>query len=653
MAVLPAIALLLGGAPLPAQAASGDLVVIAQSRYGVEPDAHRVHVTIDAVATSYTPDTPQGRTYYSGVNFAVQPAATNVSASAGGVAIGAAITRREDDFSVVSVTFGRGVFYRESYAYTVSFDLVDAGGNGTRDLRIGRNLAAFPVWAFGSSGQPGGSVSVDLPKGFTPDVQGEHMARHDLADGGIRLSAHPDDPLAFFAYLTADQPGAFVNDSTTIDVNGVSTELLVRRWDDDPAWGRRITGLMRRGLPVLQGLIGFDYPGREPRRLTVEEAATSRLGEYAGIYDPQSSVIRIRYDADAVVTLHEAAHIWFNGSLFGDRWIGEAWAEYYGARAAARLGASGATPELDDGLLDARIPLNDWGAIGVESLQVEDFAYAATYQLARDIGRRASADELRTVWEAADSGQEPYLPLHHPAPAGTGQAFDVDSWQRLLDLLEERTDTSYADLWQRWVVDDDQLPLIAKRQSARHRYEVVVKEAADWELPASIRHQMGAWQFDAAIRALGQAADVLHQRDAIDASASRQDLDPPGTLQAEFEGDGGLQAAADEADAEAATLAKLERASRNLDAGSGLLVSIGMLGADPRAQLADARDAFEAGDLDAADREATDLVSTVDGAADAGRIRVAVGGGGILLLDGAWLWIARSRRRRTQSLPAA
>jgi hypothetical protein len=182
---------------------------------------------------------------------------------------------------------------------------------------------------------------------------------------------------------------------------------------------------------------------------------------------------------------------------------------------------------------------------------------------------------------------------------------------------------------------------------------VVVKEAADWELPASIRHQMGAWQFDAAIRALGQAADVLHQRDAIDASASRQDLDPPGTLQAEFEGDGGLQAAADEADAEAATLAKLERASRNLDAGSGLLVSIGMLGADPRAQLADARDAFEAGDLDAADREATDLVSTVDGAADAGRIRVAVGGGGILLLDGAWLWIARSRRRRTQSLPAA
>ena len=398
--VLPAVILLLAGGPPPVQAAGRGLVVIAQTRYVVEPDAHRVHVSIDAVATSYEPDTPQGRTYYSGVNFAVQPGASNLAATSGGAPIGAAFTRREDDFTVVSVTFGRGVFYRQSYAYSISFDLVDAGGNGTRDIRIGHNLAAFPVWAFGSSGEPGGSVGVDLPKGFTPDVQGEQMSRHDLPDGGTRLSVHPDDPLSFFAYVTADQPGAFVNASTQINVNGVSTELLVRRWDDDPSWGKRVTRLITRGLPVLQRLIGFQYPGREPRRLTIEEAATSRLGEYAGIYDPQTSVIRIRYDADAVVTLHEAAHIWFNGGLFTDRWIGEAWAEYYGVRAAAKLGAGGATPLLEDELLSARIPLNDWGAIGVESLQVEDFAYAATYSLARDIARRTGIAELRTVWQA-------------------------------------------------------------------------------------------------------------------------------------------------------------------------------------------------------------------------------------------------------------
>ena len=53
-------------------------------------------------------------------------------------------------------------------------------------------------------------------------------------------------------------------------------------------------------------------------------------------------MIRVRYDADAFVTLHEAAHIWFNGELFGDRWIGEAWAEFYGVTAAQPIGASGA-----------------------------------------------------------------------------------------------------------------------------------------------------------------------------------------------------------------------------------------------------------------------------------------------------------------------
>ena len=58
--------------------------------------------------------------------------------------------------------------------------------------------------------------------------------------------------------------------------------------------------------------------------LVIEEAATSRLGDYAGIYNKLSGIIRVRYDADAYVGLHEAAHIWFNGDLFRDRWIGEA-----------------------------------------------------------------------------------------------------------------------------------------------------------------------------------------------------------------------------------------------------------------------------------------------------------------------------------------
>jgi hypothetical protein len=619
----------------------------------VEPDLHRVHVTVDAVATSFEPDSGSGQTYYTGVNFAVQPGASNVLAASGGPAVRAEISRRADDFSVISVDFGRAVSYQQSVAYAVSFDLVDAGGRGTRDLRIGSSLAAFPVWAFGSAGEAGSSVSVDLPAGYSPDVQGDPMERSSRGDGGVRLSAAPDDPIQFFAYLTADRPGAFANTSTRVDVNGLSTSVLVRSWDDDPAWGRRVTNLMRRGLPVLQRLIGFDYPGHEPRALTVEEAATSRLGEYAGIYDPDVSLIQIRYDADAVVTLHEAAHIWFNGTLFTDRWIGEAWAEFYAARAVARLGAHGRTPVMTDALLQAKIPLNDWGAIGVESLDVEDFAYAATYEVAREIAARAGTADLRLAWRAADAGEEAYLPVHHPPPAPAHVAFDVADWQRLLDLLEERSGDDYSDLWRRWIVDDEQLPLLAQRESVRHRYAQVVTAAGPWELPASIRHQMGLWQFDQARAALEAAASVLRKRDRIATEAERLDLAAPPTLQATFEGDAGLDAAAAEAEGELRTLDELTAAANHLDAGSGPLVTIGLLGNDPSAQLAAARTAFEDGDLAAADRRAADLVRSVSGAADAGRLRVVVAGGGLLVLDGAWLWLVRPRRRRMASSLAA
>jgi hypothetical protein len=652
-ALLATFALGLTTTPQPVAAASGGLVVLARTSYAVAPSEHRVHVTVEAVATSFEPDTSAGQTYYTGVNFAVQPGASNVVALSAGQAIGATVVRREEDFSVIGVTFGRGVFYQQSYADTVSFDLLDAGGRGTRDLRIGSSLAAFPVWAFGTDKEPGSSVTVDLPNGYTPDVQGSEMSSRSLPDGGTQLSAAPDDPATFFAYVTADRPGAFDNQSTRVDVNGLETAVLVRSWDDDPAWGRRITTFMRRGLPVLQRLIGFDYPGREPRMLTVEEAATSRLGEYAGIYNPDISLIRIRYDADAVVTLHEAAHIWFNGTLFKDRWIGESWAEFYGARAAANLGAQGATPVLTDELLDAKIPLNDWGAIGVESLEVEDFAYAATYEVARQIAGRTDLADLRLVWGAADADQEAYLPLHHQPSAASHVAFDVAGWQRLLDLLEERTETGYADVWRRWIVNDEQLPLLARRESARGRYDEVVAAAGEWELPAAVRHEMGLWQFDQAEQALGTAEDVLGQRQLIERAARRLDLDPPATLQQAFEGDEGLDHAAAEAGAELDAISHLERAAGHLDAGSGVLVGIGLLGTDPNAQLDSARTHFEDGDLEAAGREATDLVNAVDGAEGAGRLRVAAAGGGILLLDGLCLAALGRRRRRAVTVSAA
>jgi hypothetical protein len=650
--ILPRLGLLLtfglltATVPTPVSAAGRGLVVLAQARYDVQPDAHRVHVTIDAVATSFEPNTPDAQIYYSGVNFAVQAGAANVVAVAGGQQIGAAITEHNDDFTVVEVTFGRGVFFHQNYAYTVAFDLVDAGGAGTRDLRIGRSLTAFPVWAFGTQSEPGASVRVDLPKGFTPDLQGDEMDASKLPDGGTRLRADPADPFAFFTYISADRPGAFAENEVRLDLNDARVKILIRNWEDDPQWGQRVTQLIRRGLPALQDLIGVDYPAMRP--LTVEEAATSRLGEYAGIYDPDTAVIRVRYDADAFVTLHEAAHIWFNGTLFRDRWIGEAWAEFYGVEAGRSIDANGHTFELTDALLKARFPLNDWGAIGVESLDVEDFAYAASYSLAQDIVERTDLDRMQLVWQAAAAGAMAYQPSHPANEPVTGVPIAVESWQRLLDLLEERTSVEYTDLWQDWVVNRDQVPLLATRQSARHQYAEVVDAAGEWELPLSIRSYMGGWEFDATGKALTQASEVLKDRDAIVTLATELDLTPPGTLREAFEGNDGMEAAASEAAAEIAAVVQLADATDRIDDEPGVLESIGWLGRDPQSELVAARAAFQDGDLPAATRAATEAIDAQTDAADVGRGRVAVGGAGILLLDGIGMGILISRRRRRQ-----
>ncbi len=642
--------LLLTAVPSPTAAADGGLVVLAQTRYVVQPAAHRVHVTVEAVATSFEPDTSEGQVYYSGITFAVQPGATNVAAFSGGQQIGARIIEQTDDFTSIEVTFGRGVFFRQSYAYVVSFDLVDPGGEGTRDLRIGESLAAFPIWAFGTSDEPGSSVRVELPGGYTPDLQGSEMSVAELPDGGTVLGAEPVDPFDFFAYLSADRPGAFTNRSITVDVHGTPADVLIRAWQDDPEWGKRVTRLLRRGLPALQDLIGVDYPGAG--RLSVEEAATSRLGEYAGIYNTVTGVIRVRYDADAFVTMHEAAHIWFNGSFFADRWINEAWAEYYGVAAGRAIGANGATIDLTDELLAVRIPLNDWGAIGVESLEVEDFGYAATYSLAQRIAERAEVEGLQLVWQAADAGEKAYQPIQDGAEPDIGVPFGLEDWKRLLDLLEERTDAEYADLWREWVVNDEQQPLIAERQSARHLYDEVVAEAGTWELPESIRTDMAAWEFETANEALTAATEVLDDRDAIEAATAELRLTAPDTLREAFEGDAGLAAADDEADAQLATLELLAVGDETLTDEPALLESIGLIGNDPAAELEQARSSFEDGELAEAEQAAARAIDSREAAADAGRVRVMAAGAGVLILDGAAMAYLFARRRRSSAVAA-
>ena len=165
-------------------------MVVAQTRYEAQPENRRVHVTIDAVATSYTPNPEDGLAYYPSATFAVQAGATNVAASSGGQPLGVALDASDPDFVGITVTFAEGVYFEESYPYRVTFDLPDPGGAPDRNLRISSTIVAFPIWAFGSVGEPGGSVTVTLPGGFRPVVQGDRAGRLDRAERRDRAGHH-------------------------------------------------------------------------------------------------------------------------------------------------------------------------------------------------------------------------------------------------------------------------------------------------------------------------------------------------------------------------------------------------------------------------------------------------------------------------------
>jgi hypothetical protein len=646
--LMTAVALPLVAAP--ARAAHGGLVVQADTRYRVLPAEGRVRVTIEAVATSHEPDPADGRYYYTGTTFAIPADAANVSASGSAGPLAVRTVEEADTYRAVEVEFATRVFYLESFAYTVAFDLVDAGGQADRDVRIGRSLVAFPVWAFGTDAHPGSSVIVELPGVYQPTVQGSPMAV-DEGGGATLLSAEPADPFEFFAYVTAERPGAFTEEALEVPMRDAAARITLRAWEDDPAWARRTAELLTDGLPELERLIGVDLP--LVGRLSVEEAASSRLGEYAGIYDPNEAIIRVRYDADAFVTLHEAAHLWFNDRLLEGRWIGEAWAEFYSIEAGEVIGADGFRWELTRELMRSRIPLNDWGAVGREDLAVEDFAYAASYEVARRVAARTDLDGLKRVWSAAAGRELAYLLPDGSADPGRAR-LGQPGWQRLLDLLEERTDERFDDIWAEWIVNDEQQPLLAARASARSLYADVTDQAGDWLLPGTIRGDLADWSFDDARGGLQGARGILRDRDRIAGQAEELGLESSDRLQLAFEGGDDLEAAANLAQVELAALADLAQAADRLDREPSVVERIGLIGGDPGTELIEAREAYEAGQLGGARRAAADAIAARGAAAGEGRSRVLVAASGVLALDGLLLTgisaVRLARRRRLDHL---
>lgn len=659
-AVVAATGLLAGPAgATDVRAAAPGLTIVTAARYDVQPANHRVHVTVDLTLTNRLRDTSTKRFYFDRAFLSVQPGASAFSVDASGSGTPKVkVASKTATYTLLQFTLAARLYSGKTATYQLVFDLADKGGAASRDIRVGASLVSFPVWAFATDSTPGSSVEVTFPAGFTIETQAGSIPAPTTQPDGTTVfdTGKLDKPLSFFAYLVADKPADLVKRTLDVDVAGTTVPLTIESWPDDSAWSQRVGGLTGEALPVLADRIGLPWP--RDGGLTVREAVTRSTGGYAGLFDPAGGEVEVAFDASDAVVLHEAAHAWFNGALLADRWTNEAFASYYGLAVAPTLKVKATGPVLTKELESSRIPLNAWGPVGSGDPKSETYAYAASLALARAIAERATDATLQAVWADAADRVGAYQPATAAEPTTTGSASSAPEtvaaapdWRGLLDLLEAHTGKSFDDLWRTWVARDTDLPLLDARAAARTRYDQVVSEAGDWQLPKEIRDAMRAWQFDQATGMLSDAEAILGRRTDIESKALASGLTLPSTLQRAFEGTGGLAAAGSEADAELQAIAAYDAAATaEPSTGRDLLQTLGSIGTDPAGDLTRAKTLFANGDLAGSTAASANAASAWVSAENIGRGRVvslillavALVFAGILLVS----WYRGRRRRR-------
>lgn len=607
--------------PATVMAAGPGLTFTSASTWTADPNAGRVHVVVAVTATSHTVDQSVRSYYFPGMQMTL-PASTQgfTANSADGRSMAVSIMSSTVYGVALNVAFEERLYSGQSVSFVLRFDLVDGGSSTDRDMRIDRDLMSFPVTAFGTQGTPGSAVSVVFPAGFTVQQDfGELIRMTDASNEAVFVAASLPDATALNAWFTAARPvpaGDFLERVTAVG----RLQVTLRYWKDDPAWADQVERTLQAGYPVLSQMIGLGDPANPA--ITIQEASSQSIAGFSGQYDQASGQVQVSYLADPFVLLHEIAHLWFNDTLASDRWIDEGFASYYAEQAVLQLGMPDHSPQLTDRLLPARLPLNDWIGPDEPDSTATAYLYGASTDLARETAALAGLDGLRRVWAEIRADRTPYQPAG--GSIGNSSAGQGTDWRGLLDYLEQTTGKSFESIWRQWVVDPSQAVDLTLREQARADYAAAVVAAGTWSLPPDIREAMETWQFARAEELIGDAKSVLADRQQIALLAPVESLTPPTTLRAAFEGKS-VAAASLEARNELAALGAIVAARQGQVDSQGAARVVGLLGADPDADLAAAQKAFSQGDVVKAASLADSARSAWEGANGSGQARI-IGG---------------------------
>jgi hypothetical protein len=642
------VAPFLGVLDAPVALAADGLAIDTTARYTIEPDEGVVRVGVAIRVHNERPNSVQGgvvtRFYYDVVRLAVQPEAVRVRATQDGVAVPVKVSRGKE-YRIVTISLRDDLYYGQRATLRLSFDLPSGKPRSDSDVRVGTAFAAFVAWAFGDSA----AVRITVPAGFEVDVSGAEMATSS-GEAGTVLAAETSDPLAWYAWVTARNDDALSRER--LDLPG-GEEIVVRGWPEDGRWRKRVAEVLETGIPELVSLIGLAWPVDGP--LTLVEVHSPLLEGYAGFYDTGADEITVSEQLDDQTIVHEASHAWFNGDLFTERWISEGLADEYSARVLDAQGETRPGPDEVSRAAKVAFPLSGWpppAAIRDETAAAtERYGYDASWTVIRQVVDAVGEDGMRAVFGAAANRTTAYPGEGAPEPAGL-----ANDWRRFLDLTEELGGAAgIDDLVAEWALTPDEAALLGPRDDARDDYRDLVAEGDGWAAPAAVRLALDRWAFGDAGGRIAEAGAILAQRETTEALARDLGLTPSDDLETAYEGAEDAVALADAAALAADTQATLEGIDATADAAAAprdWLVSLGLEGRDPDADLTAARAAWEDGDLATAADQAASASAVLQAAPEAGRRRallVAIGVAVAIML--ALLVVLLWRRSRARRRP--
>jgi len=646
----------------------------------------------------------------------LMPGARDLSITAGGTALATKVVGASDSIDLASATLpqplGLGANVDIVATYTVppqSTSAVHLAAGAEEAVFVSQGAGSFVVIDMPMKAEnfvdPGCVVAATQPAdvkaagnqrwvcgeilgsvfGRTPQVEAYCAAMDDRC-----RQRSIDLPISAFAQSITDLASRGLLEAD-VQMQSRLLHVTFRYFKSDEAWAQQAFAAAKVALPKLEAVFGspFPYP-----TMTLRESHYIELGGAAGISYFSGGDVLLAPDSGypiPQVVVHELSHQWAGGNMAA-RWEAEGLAEYGMRTVAPAMGFS---------------PIDyPWQASGY----TDNLALWGTSPVTSGAYWYGKAGSFWFAFQKAIGGQANMTKvLAQTSPSTSHVPFDA-RW--FMDEGEAVSGANLDSLFTSWVFNPATSgPLLKTRRAAHNLVAQLDTRAAAMGLsgtPRDIQENLDAWAFDGVAAQVAEANRVLDSYATVLAAAkgaglSTSDAVPKswggattaGTasligqqqsaiqsvvataiqLKAEPDGSsarrlfaqalqryqGGDFAGASQLASQSAAVAANEViASQMIDAARskqhnfspGLLGRVGLLFADPDAQLADAQRSYASGDPTQALSEAKSALDAWDGASSAGLERLAIAAAIMAALSLAVWWLLHRREERASPPPA-